>query len=302
MPVARLTDRTVLVVTGPEATAFLQGLVTSDVTKLTPGASAYAALLTPQGKIVTDFLVHAVPDGFHLDVPAAAAVDLLKRLKLYRLRAKIDLTDLTLTHAVFAAFDPPPFTGEGAEGATPDPRLPALGHRWIAPLDSPPTTRVVAAKPTEGASATAPLAAYHAHRLALGVPDSADTAGQFALDANLEDLHGLDFKKGCYVGQEVTARMKHKAAPRRRLAPVAATGDLPPPGTPLTAPDGTEIGQLVTGIGRRAIASIRLDRLAAAPGTTFNAPGGPAFTVELPAYPLPALTAALAKTAVQVPS
>ncbi len=288
MPLARLTDRAVLAVTGPEAAPFLQGLVTNDVTKVNPGSSTYAALLTPQGKIVSDFIVHAAPDGLWLDVPATHAADLLKRLKLYRLRAKIGLEDLSPTHAVYAAWPatPLPHPEEGAQAPVskdaPDPRLPALGHRWIAPIDAPP----------QDADDDA-LAAWHRHRLALGVPDSADTEGQFALDANLEELHGLDFKKGCYVGQEVTARMKHKAAPRRRLAPVVFEGDLPPPGTRLTGPDGTEIGELRTGMDRNSVLSIRLTALnPLIKGQPLLANGVRA-QLKSPAYPLPALAAAL---------
>ena len=282
MPIARLTDRAVLAVMGDTAADFLQGLVTNDVTKLNPGSGTYAALLTPQGKIITDFLVHAIEGGFHLDVPATHAADLLKRLKLYRLRAPVALEDLSATHAVFASFPPPSFTGEVAakptERANPDPRLHALGARWIAPAVS--------------LTPDADLADYHIHRLALGVPDSADTEGQFALDANLEELHGLDFKKGCYVGQEVTARMKHKAAPRRRLARIVLDGPVPAPGTRLTDAGGTEIGDLRTGLGSVAIASVRLDRLAA--GAGLSAGETPAQIAPV-AYTLPPLEAATAK-------
>ncbi len=297
MPTARLTDRAVLAVMGETAADFLQGLVTNDVTKLNPGTSTYAALLTPQGKIVTDFMVHAVEGGFHLDVPASAAPDLLKRLKLYRLRAPVTLEDLSTTHAVFAAWDttPLPHPEEGAPApVSKDPRLQALGARWIAPYDPPPFTGEGDREAVEGAARDA-LSAYHAHRLALGVPDSADTEGQFALDANFEELHGVDFKKGCYVGQEVTARMKHKAAPRRRLAPVRIDGELPEKGTRLVNAESTEVGEIGSGLGYSAIASVRLDRLAAQEHLTFNQRVGGSISVIRPAYPLPALEAALPK-------
>ena len=252
MPQTQLTDRAVLAVTGQGAGAFLQGLVTNDLAKVNPGSSAYAALLTAQGKIIADFLIHAAPDGYWLDVAAAHADDLLRRLKLYRLRAPIGLEDISATHAVFAAW------GETIAAPT-DPRLEALGARWIAPIEPPLTSNA----PAQPAEATGPdhLPAYHANRLTLGVPDSADTEGQFALDANMEELHGLDFRKGCYVGQEVTARMKHKAAPRRRLVLVQGAGELPPPGTRLKSPEGVEVGELATGSGGRAMASLRIDRL-----------------------------------------
>jgi folate-binding protein YgfZ len=271
MPFTRLTDRAVLAVTGEGSTAFLQGLVTNDVAKTSPASSTYAALLTPQGKIVTDFLIHAAPDGYRLDVAAQHAADLLKRLKLYRLRAPVGLEDVSGTEAVFAAW------GETG-GTPPDPRLHALGARWIAAIDS--------------LTPDADPAEYHTHRLSLGVPDSGDTEGQFALDANLEELHGLDFRKGCYVGQEVTARMKHKAAPRRRLARVLLDGPVPPPGTRLTDTTGTEIGEIRTGLGTGAIASIRLDRLAGA--GQLQADGILAQVASL-AYALPALEAAAQK-------
>ncbi len=269
MPAVQLTDRAVLAVTGEGAAAFLQGLVTNDVTKVSPASSAYAALLTPQGKIVADFIIHAAPDGYRLDVAKAHAAELLKRLKLYRLRAPVGLEDLSTTQAVFAAW------GEVA-AAPADPRLHALGARWIAAPDS--------------LTPDAEPADYLIRRLALGVPDSADTEGQFALDANLEELHGVDFKKGCYVGQEVTARMKHKAAPRRRLVPVAFDGDAPPPGTRLNAPGGAEAGELAHGIGSQAIASIRLSVLDSLIKSQMLSAGGLNAFLQTPAYPLPALT------------
>jgi len=278
MPLARLTDRAVLAVTGDTAADFLHGLVTNDVIKLILGSSTYAALLTPQGKIVTDFLVHATSDGFHLDVAAAHAPDLLKRLKLYRLRAPITLEDISTTRAVFAAWDPsPPHPEEGASApVSKDPRFAALGRRWIgAPGSETPD---------------ADLADYHVHRLTLGIPDSADTEGQFALDANLEELHGLDFKKGCYVGQEVTARMKHKAAPRRRLARILLDGPAPAPGSRLTDSAGTEVGEFKTGLGTEALASIRLDRIVA---SNILISGDISARIAPAAYDLPPLTAAL---------
>lgn len=311
MPQTQLTDRAVLAVTGQGAGAFLQGLVTNEMAKANPGSSAYAALLTPQGKIITDFHIHAAPDGYWLDVAATQADDLLRRLRLYRLRAPIGLEDVTATHAVFAAWD------ETAT-APADPRLTALGTRWIAALDSPPPAAKgghwsssapggeVRREAQEGgqlaeggrgsvqASGQDHLAAYHAHRLALGVPDSADTQGQFALDANLEELNGLDFRKGCYVGQEVTARMKHKAAPRRRLVPVHGTGTLPPAGTRLRTPDGAEAGELATGSGGTAMASLRLDRLSGT-GPSLVTPEEKQLQVAVPDYLQPALSAAFAK-------
>jgi folate-binding protein YgfZ len=264
MPFARLTDRAVIAVGGKDAVPFLQGLVTNALDGIGPGRLVYSALLTPQGKIVFDFFLAHDPFGVLIDVAAAKAEELLQRLKLYRLRAAVTLeprSDL----AVFAAWG-----GDTLEGGIVDPRLPALGQRLIA----------APAAPGEAAS----MDAYTDHRLALGVPDSADVEGQFPLDANFEELHGVDFKKGCFVGQEVTARMKHKAQPRRRLVPVTVDGDVPPPGTKLTDAAGVEIGELATGRGQAALASVRLDRLREAGALTA---AGRAATVQPAGYALP---------------
>jgi folate-binding protein YgfZ len=261
MPTARLDDRAVLAVTGRDAKAFLQGLITNDIEKAAP--SLYAALLTPQGKVLFDFIVQAEGDGFLIDANAAQAGDLLKRLKMYKLRAAVDVmprADL----AVFAAWG-----GDQPADRTIDPRLELLGRRWIAPSSGP---------------GMAAASEYHALRLDLGVPDSADIAGEFLLDANGEELLAVDFRKGCFVGQEVTARMKHKAKPRRRMVPVAVDGQRPQPGTRLMSADGLEAGEIAGGDGDRAIASLRVDRVAV--GDVLSA-GGVNVEVRLAGYELP---------------
>lgn len=232
-----LNDRTVLGVAGDTARAFLQGLITNDMARCAPGRPIYAALLTPQGKILFDFLVFERDGTFLLDCAAASAEDLLKRLTMYRLRAKIDLKrrdDL----AVAVVWD-----GTMLD-APDDPRLSALGKRTIVKRDGGPQA-----------------VRYHTHRLSLGVPDSADMPPDtlFPLDMGFEELHGVSFKKGCFVGQEVTARMKHRGTARRRMLIADFVGALPAPGTPLIA-DGKELGTLATGLDRRALALVRLDR------------------------------------------
>lgn len=263
MPTARLDDRAIIAVTGRDARAFLQGLITNDIEKATP--ALYAALLTPQGKVMFDFIVQADANGFLLDAAAGQAEDLLKRLKIYRLRAAVDLA-LRPDLAVFAAW-----SGDAADGMPADPRLPDLGQRWIGACGSE-------------ANDIEALAAYHRHRLDLGVPDSADMTGEFVLDANGEELGAVDFRKGCFVGQEVTARMKHKAQPRKRMAPVLVDGRLPAAGAKLIDGAGTEIGTLSGGIDGQAIASIRVDRFA--PAASLTAEGRPV-RVRPAAYPLP---------------
>jgi len=275
MPIARLEDRAVLAVSGADAPTFLQNLITNDVTRLTPGTAVYAALLAPQGKILVDFLV--VRDGpgdrFLIDVAAPYADGLLKRLAMYRLRAAVELTDLRDSHVVLAGWDDDGLSGNVARAlAYDDPRLPALGVRWIASAADAPTTGL------------AERGAYETRRLALGIPDTGDLIGQFLLDANGEELNAVDFRKGCFVGQEVTARMKHKAAPRRRMLPVDIDGAVPPAGTPLVDQAGTEIGELAGGAHGRAMATIRVDRLT--PGAKLTAAGRPA-TLRPAAYALP---------------
>ena len=244
---ALLTDRAVIALAGADAENFLQGLITNDMEGTHDGRALYAALLTPQGKILFDFLI--VKDGarYLLDCAAARAGELAKRLGFYRLRAKVEITPQPDLSVACIWGD----TGTTTAGvAFTDPRLPALGQRTIAPRG-------------ELSATNATLADYHLHRISLGVPDSADLPPDtmFALDAGFEELNGVSFTKGCYVGQEVTARMKHRATARRRMLIVEGDGPLPAPGTPLIA-QSADIGSLATAQGARGLALVRLDRLA----------------------------------------
>jgi tRNA-modifying protein YgfZ len=233
--IVELTDRAVIALTGVEARGYLQGLVTNDVEKI--AVPAYAALLTPQGKILFDFLISEGEGGLLLDVRRTAREALLKRLTLYKLRAKVEIK-LRDDLAVLWGEQP---------GAFADPRLPALGQRAIAPRQDAP----------DGG------AAYLAHRLDLGVPEGNDFGSDkiFALDAGLDELHAIAFDKGCYVGQELTARMKHRGTARKRLL-VVTTGDGSPltPDIPVTS-NGLEIGTVMSAYGARGFALMRLDRL-----------------------------------------
>lgn len=257
-----LEDRGIVEVSGQEARPFLQGLVTNDVINLAPAHARYAALLTPQGKIIYDFIIIATPEALLLDCARLCAADLSLRLKKYRLRAKVSITDKSGEMAVYASPEPSP-------SSFADPRFPALGHRSIA---NPATE--------QGASGET----YHLHRLELGVPDSTDIPPEtfFPLDCNFEELNGVDFNKGCYVGQELTSRMKHRATARRRMLPVSATGALPPPGTLLKIGD-RDIGEMRGSVGTRGMALIRLDRLGES--TNVVADNVQIF-VHRPAYPL----------------
>lgn len=259
-PPTHLTDRAVIEVTGPDAATFLQGLITNDVTKASGDGAIYAALLTAQGKIIYDFLIAAADGGFRIDCAKAHATDLAARLKKYKLRAKVTITERP-DLAVVAS--PTPIDGSFA-----DPRLTALGFRTLQTNVTTPGSET----------------AYHAHRIALGVPDSSDIQPEtlFPLDCNFEELHGVDFDKGCYVGQELTARMKHRATARRRILRVEAAAALPPPGTPLTL-GSIELGEMLGSIGTQGLAIIRLDRLSNATEATA---GGLTVRISRPPYPL----------------
>ena len=258
-PTTVLPDRAVIEVAGPEAATFLQGLITNDITKAAQAQAIYAALLTPQGKIIYDFLIAPTGDGFLLDCARAHAADLAARLKKYKLRAKVTIAERS-DIAVIAS-------SNRIDGALADPRLPALGFRAYQ------TSTTI----------TDDAAGYHSHRIAQGVPDSSDIAPEthFPLDCNFEELHGVDFAKGCYVGQELTARMKHRATARRRILPVSAPS-LPPAGTPLTI-GTTDIGEMMGSVGSNGLAIVRLDRLGNATEATAS---GAAIRIARPSYPL----------------
>ncbi len=228
-----LSSRAVIALTGPEAKSFLQGLVTNDVTKLGPGSPVYAALLSAQGKILFDFLLQDACEGVLIDCLAEARPALVKRLNLYKLRAKLEIAprdDLAV------ALEGPP-----------DPRHSALPPRSIKALPGIPADD-----------------AYQTARLDLGIPEGLDFGSEriFALDAGLDELHGVAFDKGCYVGQELTARMKHRGTDRKRLIVVATQSGAPLPvqGTAVKANEH-ELGSITATYGDRGFALIRLDRL-----------------------------------------
>lgn len=247
MPIATLTDRAVLEVTGEDRLAFLQGLVSNDVNAAAPGRAVWAALLTPQGKWLADFFLAAEADRLLLDAEAAQAAMVQQKLLRFRLRSKVAMAPLA-GWVVQAGWGGAPMP----EGATPDPRLPEAGWRWLT------------ATP---AAADATPADYDAHRLALGLPDgSRDMQAEHSvlLEAGFDELHGVSWSKGCYMGQELTARTKYRGLVKRRLIPVAVEGPLPPRGTPVTLA-GAEVGEMRSGLGARGLALLRLSALAAGP-------------------------------------
>jgi len=239
------TDRTVLRLTGADVRDFLQNLVTNDVGGLDRGA-VYAALLSPQGKYLFDFFL--LPEGAAvlLDVKADRAAALARRLAMYRLRADVVIAPADLAVAVGTGAPPAPL----GTAAFPDPRDPALGWRaLVAPADAPP-----ASGPADALLAAARVARAVPETGVELVPDDS-----YILELGFERLHGVDFRKGCYVGQEVTARMKHRTELRKGLVRVRVDGPAPPPGTAITAGDKTA-GTLYTTAGGEGLAWLRLDR------------------------------------------
>jgi len=260
MQAALLPDRGVIRVTGETARGFLNGIVTSDVGKVAPGAARFAALLTPQGKIIADFIVTeaAAEDGggFFLDVPRALGPALAQKLNFYKLRAKVTIEDLSDRLGVMALWDG---SGDSDYGLTfPDPRLPALGRRVILPPE-------VAGEAAADLGATLLDAeAYEAHRIALGVPRGGHDftySDTFPHEADMDQLGGVDFQKGCYIGQEVVSRVEHRATARSRVVPVAYDDNAPMAGLEVTAGD-KQIGMMGSAANGRGLAMLRLDRVA----------------------------------------
>lgn len=250
------TDRRVIRLGGPEARDFLQGLVTNDVEQAQGDSAVYAALLTPQGKYLFDFLILADgPEDLLLDVAAAQAQALVQRLAMYRLRRPVEIRDSGLRVALLWGADAPPEPPEGARLAA-DPRDPRLGFRLYAP-------DAQAALQAAGAEPASPQA-YAALRVAAGVPETGVelTPETYILEAGFERLHGVDFRKGCFVGQEVVARMHHKTALRKGLARVAVEGDPPGPGAEILTAEGRPAGTLFTVAvaDGEALAHLRFDR------------------------------------------
>jgi tRNA-modifying protein YgfZ len=282
MPLARLVDRAVLAVTGPDARPFLHNLLTQNVETLEDGDLRYGALLTPQGRLLHDLFLLGTAEGVLLDVAASAQDDLLRRLTLYKLRAKVTLEPTP--RSVWAAWGSPqpalsPLSGgTGGEaarvGPSPDPRTPLLG--W----------RIYATEPPAGADAE--LDAYDAHRVALGVPDAArdglsDKA--YPLEADLDLLNGVDFKKGCFIGQETTSRMHRRGTLKTRLLPLAV--DDARAGAEVLA--GTlRAGEVVYARPDRALALLRLDRIQGATLTVDDRRAAVEPPPWFPAVPSPA--------------
>lgn len=262
---AHLSSRALIAVSGPDARPFLDNLLSNRVEDLPPGAARAALLLTPQGKFLFDLFVIAPAadepqDILLLDVQADRREALIQRLRMYRLRAKVAVEPVD--GAVWAAWGSDP--GDGWIG---DPRLAELGWRGYgreAPAD-------------HGEDA------YDAHRLELGVPDPArdcEPDKTFPLEADFDLLNAIDFKKGCFVGQETTSRMKRRSAVKNRMVPIRFEGPPPPFGTPVETSEGLRAGEALAGREGRALALLRLDRAVSGPLACQGRP----VTLDIPAW------------------
>jgi tRNA-modifying protein YgfZ len=262
MKAALLPDRGVIKVVGDEARTFLHGLVSADILALAPGAARFCALLTPQGKIIADFFVVEAPPaqggGFFFDVARSLAPALVAKLNLYKLRCRLIIEDLSEILSVLAAWEGEARTGYGLGYA--DPRLPALGLRvMVAPHLAP-------AAAADLGAALVDASAYEAHRIALGIPSGGSDfryGDAFPHEADMDQLHGIDFAKGCYVGQEVVSRMEHRGSARTRAVPVRYEGAAPEPGSTVTAGE-RQLGTMGSAAAGNGLALLRLDRVAEA--------------------------------------
>jgi tRNA-modifying protein YgfZ len=253
---AHLRSRALIALGGADWRDFLQGLLTQDVETLAPGQLRYGALLTPQGRLLYDLFIAGTDDGCRLEVEAAQLPAIVQRLSMYRLRAKVEIApDETPVLALFGGEADPGL------GWMADPRLPALGWRGYGAL------------PPQGA-AEASEAGYDAHRLALGVPGPADFGSDksYPIEADLDLLAGIDFHKGCFVGQETTSRMKRRGQVKSRMLPIAFEGAPPPAGAEVLAGGTLRAGEVLSGADGRAMALLRLDRIRGAELTVDGRP------------------------------
>ena len=245
---AALPGRGVIEVAGEDRANFLQGLVSNDVTQAIPGRSVWAALLTPQGKWLADFFILADGDRLLLDCERALMPPLLQRLSRFRLRSKVALRAAEEL-SVHAAWDgTPTATSAGQAIVALDPRLPAAGWRLLSATPLP---------------ATAFEADWDHHRLALGLPDGSrdlEAEKTVLLEAGFDELSGVSWTKGCYMGQELTARTKYRGLVKRRLVPVSVSGALPPPGTPVLR-NAVDVGTMRSGRDQSGLAVLRIDAL-----------------------------------------
>ncbi|HEY2246682.1 MAG TPA: folate-binding protein [Bradyrhizobium sp.] len=260
MKAAFLPDRGVIKVSGEDARDFLNGLVTTDVTQLAPGQGRFGALLTPQGKIIIDFLITEAPSGhgggFLIDCPRPLAQDLTNKLGFYKLRAKVAVENLSDNMGAIAVWDGEPTLKPDLAFA--DPRDAALGWRILAPQElARKVATIIGADLVDDT-------AYEAHRIACGAPRGGLDfmyGDAFPHETNMDRLHGIDFDKGCYVGQEVVSRMQHRGTARTRMVKVVFDDFASEAGRPILAGE-KQVGTMGSAAGQNGLALVRIDRVA----------------------------------------
>jgi folate-binding protein YgfZ len=247
--IALLNNRGVLQLSGADRLSFLQGMVSNDVSKAVPGQAVWAALLTPQGKWIADFFILSDGGCFLLDCERAQVADISRLLSRFKLRSQIGFEDLSDRIFVHAAWGPQgPVTDDKIVVQAPDPRLEGAGLRILSASPLP---------------TNATLEDWDAHRISLGLPDGSrdlEPEKTVLLEAGFDELQGVSWTKGCYMGQELTARTKYRGLVKRRLIPVQIEGSIPAPGTPILQ-DGREVGTMRSALGNRGLAILRLDAL-----------------------------------------
>ncbi|KIL99841.1 Folate-dependent protein for Fe/S cluster synthesis/repair in oxidative stress [Paramagnetospirillum magnetotacticum MS-1] len=273
-----LEQRAVLEVGGEDRRAFLQGLVSNDMNKVAGDRAVFTGLLTPQGKFLYDLFVVELGDVFLIEAEAARLEDLRKKLSMYKLRSKVTIAVASnmavfglMGEGVAAAFDLEPQAGAATEFAGGsvfvDPRLAEGGLRALLPVDGGP--RVLEANDFK----PAPFHSWDEARIRLGLPDGSrdlEVDKALLLENGFEELNGVDFNKGCYMGQELTARTKYRGLVKKRLMPVEVNGPMPAPGTVIHLGEA-EAGEMRSACGHAGLALIRLDQ--------WRASGGMGFTV-----------------------
>jgi tRNA-modifying protein YgfZ len=260
-----LPTRGLLAISGEDAVSFLQGLITNDANQLTAGQPIYAALLSPQGKYLHDFFLFPDQEKILADCEKERIPDLMQRLKMYRLRSKVEFEILPESMGAVAAWG----DKKSSRGFA-DPRIPDLGYRITGVLDELNTWCQ-----SQGWQAATPEE-YHRMRIAHGIPDSGDMVidRSILMYYGFEDLHGADFKKGCYVGQEIMARTKYRGQVRKFLYKVQADRTCPAPGTPIHFGEAVS-GEMRTSSGNSGLAILRVEDVenSLATRTTFQADG-----------------------------
>lgn len=269
----RLPNRGFLRLSGEDRLKFLQGLISNDVNAVAPGHAVYSCLLTPQGKFLHDFFLIADGDSLLIECEADRRADLAQRLKMYKLRSKIEIAEAD--YAVFAAFGAAPLTNDAI--LYPDPRSPKLGTRVLFPVGSHPEPEIAFER-------------YDQLRIAEAIPDGSrdmEVGKAILLENNIDLLNGIAWEKGCYTGQELTARTHYRGLIKKRLVPVRIAGEAPAIGSPLIEA-GSEVGEMRGANGDLGLALLRLERLRRPEPIVAD---GAVLTPEPP----PALTAAIAE-------